>query len=174
MAIQFKQMIDQLLRCEKAGATTACVMQIYVYIDALAYLGMPINRTKNTKVDFIDWVDSHLKAEAIQPYQYRGIDVYGARCAVLHTFGSEADFHQQNPTAIMFGYTDGGRHYFDQAVNPKLAIIGTASLITDFVAAVGSFIVSLKPRVAVPSELSVLEERLKKIMSCLPFPETSA
>jgi hypothetical protein len=37
MVAQFVQMIEELKKCEKAGATTACLMQIYVYIDTQAF-----------------------------------------------------------------------------------------------------------------------------------------
>jgi hypothetical protein len=38
-----------------------------------------------------------LKGHEDQPYKYRGLDVYGARCAVLHAFGTEVDFHNKTP-----------------------------------------------------------------------------
>ena len=75
-----------------------------------------------------------------QPYRYRGVDVYGARCALLHAFGTEVDYHQQNPEAKRFGYHDGGRHAYDPAIDERLVVIGTASLLNDVVIAIGRFI----------------------------------
>ena len=49
---------------------------------------------------------------------------YGARCAVLHAFGSESDFHEKNKDAKKFGYHDGGKHGYDPKVDEHLVIIG--------------------------------------------------
>ena len=172
MVAQLVQMVEELKRCERAGATTACLMQIYVYIDTLAYLGMPATKDKNTRSDFIEWVDSYLKADSQQSYQYRGKDVYGARCALLHTFSSEADFHVQNQDAIKFGYHDGGQHAYDPKINPTLAIIGTAFFINDFVIAVTNFLQDVKRRIADESEKNILQARLNKILNTVPFPSS--
>ena len=163
------QMVDEIKKCEGAGALRACLLQIYVYIDTLAYFGMPISKSKNTKRDFIDWVDKYLKAEQSQPYQYRGVDVYGARCALLHAFSSEADFHQQNPGTIVFGYSDGGRHCFDPSIDSSLAIIGIPSFINDFIIGVQDFLNDVKGRIADPAEKAVLETRLNKIIGTFPL-----
>lgn len=170
MTFQLVQMIEEIKKCEAAGATTACLMQIYVYIDTLAFFGMPIAQTKNTRKDFIEWVDKYLKAHHQQPYEYRGIDVYGARCALLHSFSSEADFHQANPGAIKFGYHDGGQHYYDPKVDATLVLIGVASFVNDFVIAVEAFLQNTHARIADPAEQKVLQERLNKILGTIPFP----
>ncbi len=72
-------MIHEVKRVEAAGATTATVIMVYVCIDALAALALPRGREVQGKADFIAWVDRYLKAHPDQPYQYRGVDVYGAR-----------------------------------------------------------------------------------------------
>lgn len=170
MAAQLVQMIEELKKCEKAGATTACLMQIYVYIDTLAYFGMPVTKDKNTRSDYIEWVDKYLKGHNEQPYQYCGKDVYGARCALLHTFSSEADYHSQNQGVIKYGYHDGGRHEYSPEINPTLAIIGVASLVNDFEIAVSDFLKDIKTRIADVNEKNVLQTRLNKILITMPFP----
>ncbi len=170
MVAQFVQMIEELKKCEKAGATTACLMQIYVYIDTLAYFGMPSSKDKNTRSDFIEWADKYLKAEKEQNYQYRGKDLYGARCALLHTFSSEADYHMQNQDIIKFCYHDGGRHAYDPQVDSTLVIIGVASFVNDFVIAVTNFLQDIKKRIADENEKAILQERLNKILNIVPFP----
>lgn len=132
-------LIAEIKRCEVAGATTAAVAMAYVCIDTMAYLSLPAGRDTQGRTDFIDWVDNHLHCHDEQPYKYRGLDVYGARCALLHAFGSESDYHQKYPDAKRFGYHDGGKHTYDPAQNEQLVIIGTASLINDVVHAVGAF-----------------------------------
>jgi hypothetical protein len=70
--------------------------------------------------------------------------VYGARCAMLRAFGSESDFHEKNKDAKKFGYTDGGKHALNPAVDERLVIIGTASFLNDVVHAVSAFLESCK------------------------------
>jgi hypothetical protein len=103
----------------------------YVCIDTMAFLSLPADQDKQGRSDFIAWCDAYLKGHEDQPYQYRGMDVYGARCALLHAFGSEVDFHEKYPEAKKFGYHDGGKHAYDAAQDERLVIIGTASFIND-------------------------------------------
>ncbi len=170
MVAQFIQMIEELKKCEKAGATTACLMQIYIYIDTLAYFGMPATKNKNTRVDFIEWVDTYLQAHEQQSYQYRGKDVYGARCALLHTFSSAAEYHSQNQDTIKYIYHNGGRHIYNPQIDPTLAFIGVASLVKDFVSAFTNFLQDIEPRIADENEKAILQARLNKILNKVPFP----
>lgn len=91
-----KASVAEIKRCEQAGATTAAVAMAYVCIDTMAFLSLPADREIQGKTDFIAWVDAYLKGHQDQPYQYRGHDMYGARCALLHAFSSEADFHKKS------------------------------------------------------------------------------
>lgn len=95
-------LVAEIKRCEAAGATTAAVSMAFICIDTMAFLALPAGKDKQARTDFITWVDTYLKGHEDQPYQYRGIDVYGARCALLHAFGSEADYHQRYPDVKKF------------------------------------------------------------------------
>jgi hypothetical protein len=136
-------LLAEFNKCEAAGATTAAVAMAFICIDTMAFLALPAGKNKQGRADFIAWVDKYLKGMAEQPYQYRGIDVYGARCALLHAFSSEVDYHQQYPDAKKFGYHDGGKHAYDPAVDKHLVIIGTASFLNDVGIAVGDFVQDL-------------------------------
>lgn len=161
-----KTLIAEIQTCEQAGATASAVAMAYICIDTMAFLSLPAARNTQTRADFIAWVNTYLKGHHDQPYQYRGIDVYGARCAVLHAFGSEADFHERNPGALKFGYHDGGKHAYDAAINKELVIIGTASFLEDVIRAVHAFLeacgadADLRQRV---------EARLPQILATLPL-----
>ena len=132
-------LIAEIKCCEKAGATTAAVAMAYVCIDTMAFLALPTGQERQGRTEFIAWADKYLRGHPEQPYQYRGLDVYGARCALLHAFGSEAGYHQQNPESKKFGYHDGGKHAYDEVQDANLVVIGTASFINDVVCAVGAF-----------------------------------
>ncbi|MEJ1960042.1 MAG: hypothetical protein WDO56_00205 [Gammaproteobacteria bacterium] len=160
------QMVEELKRCEAAEADVAAVALIYIYIDTFAFLAMPEEQEKQTRTDFQAWVDTYLKGDPAQPYQYRGIDVYGARCALLHSYGSEADYHGKNEEALMFAYSDGGKHAFDPNVHPRLVIIGIPSFINDMVHAIGAFVQACQDDLPLRARVS---KRLPKVLTTLPF-----
>lgn len=110
----------------------------------------------------------YLKAHPSQPYQYAGIDVYAARCATLHAFGSEADLHRKDKSIRQFGYTDGGQHHFDPQASSNVVIIGLASFVNDVVFAVHSFLAKCRSDVALRTRV---ESRLDVIFNVLPHPQ---
>ena len=124
-------LVGEIKRCEKHGLTTAAIAMAYICIDSLASLSLPNNKQQVTRTDFVNWVNTYLKAHEEQPYSYRGKDVYAARCAFLHTYGAEAELHKQDSNIIKFVYHDGGKHAYDPDVDPNLVVIGTASLLND-------------------------------------------
>ncbi len=100
--------------------------------------------------------------------EYRGVDVYAARCAVLHTWGAEAAAHRKDPTIRQFGYTDGGLHYYAPDVSDRLVLIGVPSLINDLVIGVESFLTAAKNDADLRERLN---SRIEKVMQIFPFPQ---
>ena len=130
---------------------------------------MPEEKEQQTRADFIAFVDTYLKAHEDQPYQYRGIDVYAARCAMLHRYGSEAALHRKDPTIKMFGYSGGGgRHFFNPDVSTTLVIIGTASLLNDIAIAVTDY---MKACLVDTSLRTRAEQRLPHVLKVFPHPQ---
>ena len=162
-----KALVAEIKKCEHAGATTAAVAMAYVCIDTMAFLSLPAGREIQGRADFIAWVDAFLTGHPDQPYQYRGLDVYGARCAVLHAFGSEADFHDKNKDAKKFGYHDGGKHAYNPDVDERLVIIGTASFLNDVTHAVVAFLDACKADAELQQRV---EARLPKVLATFSFP----
>jgi len=110
----------------------------------MAFLAMPAGQTTQGKTDFVSWVDTYLKADPSQPYQYRGIDVYAARCSLLHAFSAETEAHRKDPAIRLFGYADNGPHAFNPAESPRLVIVSVAVLIYDLSKAMERFVSAWK------------------------------
>lgn len=160
-------LVSELKRCDEHNFTTASVAMAFICIDTIASLGRPKGKPKVTRSDFKQWVDAHLKCNPEQPYKYRGKDVYAARCAFLHTYGSEAELHEQDPDTIKYAYHDGGRHEYNPNIEKGLVIIGTKSFINDVICAVESFL----KMCGNDSELRArVEERLPNVLNTVPFP----
>ena len=160
-------LVSELKRCDEYGITGASIAMAFVCIDTLAGLARPEGKVQVTRSDFISWVDTYLEADDEQPYQYRGKDVYAARCALLHTYGVESAGHSADPDTKKFGYNDGGKHYYNSEVDSSLVIIGTKSFINDVILGVESF-----TQVCVQDlELrSRVEPRLDHVLDMAPFP----
>lgn len=159
-------LIDEVELCKAKGATTAAMAMTYICIDTMAFLSLPADKRKQGRDDFIAWVDTHLKAHPDQPYQYRGLDVYGARCSLLHAFSSETSYHDQHPDAKRFAYHDGGKHAYDPAQDELLVIIGTESFINDVVCAVGDFMEVCKTD---PDLRGRVEARLPRVLQTFSY-----
>jgi hypothetical protein len=67
-------LLNEIKKCEQAGATVGALALSFVCIDTMSYLALPANKTSQTKADFIAWTDRYLKADPRQQYQYRGVD----------------------------------------------------------------------------------------------------
>lgn len=163
-------LVAEIRKCESAGAMQAGIALAYISIDTMAFLAMPEGRQEQTREDFMGWVDAYLKGDPQQPYQYRGLDVYGARCAFLHSYGAMSGFHQKNPEARFFGYHDGGTHMFDPQESERLVLIGTASFLNDVVIAIESFLKACRAEGALRARV---ETRLPKVLRVLPAPNAA-
>lgn len=133
-------LLQEIQTCDKADATSATIIMVYVGIDVMGRLSMPDTRTSATRRDFIAWVDKYLKAETDSTYQYDGKEVYAARCAMVHSYSTEADLHKNDAHTKQFGYHDGGQHKYDPNVSKELVVIGVKSLVHDFSRAVEAFV----------------------------------
>lgn len=159
-------LLSEIAKCQDAGATSAAAVMVYVGIDVMAFLSMPTGQAKQGRADFISWVDQYLKAAPESTYQYDGHDVYGARCAMLHTYSIEADYHQQNAEVKKFGYHDGGQHAYNPEINAHLVIIGINSLVHDFAGAVGAFVEAMKEDAALRQRVA---GRIPQLVDVLPI-----
>jgi len=160
-------LLAEIMRCQNAGAVTATAAMVYIAIDVMACLSMPAGQEKQGRQDFIAWVNQYLRAARESTYQYEGRDVYGARCALLHSYAVEADYHQQNPEVKKFGYHDGGQHAYNPAIDGRLVIIGINSLVHDFMGAVEAFVRSMVADAGLRGRVA---ERIPRIVDVFPLP----
>lgn len=129
-------LLDQVRKAHEGGATIAALAMVYVGIDTMSWLSLPVGTDKQGRTDFYRWVDTYLKAHQTEAYQYNGKDVYAARCAVLHQFATVAELHRQKNPPKKFGYLDNGPHRTDGG---DLVLISVATLIRDYFRAVAAF-----------------------------------
>ncbi len=153
-------LLEEIAKCQDAGATAAAAIMVYTGIDAMAFLSMPAGQARQMRNDFIAWVDTYLRAAQGSSYEYDGRDVYGARCAMMHTYSIDADYHAQNPDVKRFSYHDGGQHHYHPEVNAGLVVIGIASLVHDFGRAVHAFVQAMQQDLALRERVAARVPRL--------------
>ncbi len=124
-------------RSQDGGAVVAALCMTFVTVDTMAWLNLPVGRSSVKRDDFCQWVDAYLKAAEGELYQYAALDVYAARCAMLHHYGAEADLHRGAAPPRRFGYVDTGSH---QVGDSDLVLISVATLVRDLGRALGRFL----------------------------------
>ena len=104
----------------------------------MAWLALEKGREQVKAPDFERWVDAHLKTDEPTEYQYTGLDVYQARCAISHTYSAQYDRkNKRNPKT--FSYCDGGLHRFNPDIHPNLVSISVPLLVDDFMGSIKNF-----------------------------------
>jgi len=156
-------MLGEAHRAHSAGATIAALAMVYIGIDTMAWLSLPIGQGKQGRTDFYRWVDTYLTTDADQPYQYVGKDVYAARCAVLHMFATLSDLHREDPPPKQFGYLDNGPHRADGG---ELVLISVAVLLRDFSYAIARFTTEMQNDVELKNRV---DSRITELLCTTPI-----
>jgi hypothetical protein len=131
-------MLKELEAIFKAGALSSAVIVTFSFMDAMAWLALEKGREQVKAVDFEQWVDAYLKTDEPAEYQYTGLDVYQARCAISHTYSAQYD-RKNKKSPKTFSYWDGGLQRFNPDIDPNLVIISVPLLVADFMGSIISF-----------------------------------
>lgn len=138
----------------KHGRTRAALILIFSGIDAMASLDRPESAAFTSRDDFVRWVDSYLEFEN---GKIAGLEIYSARCAMLHTYGSTSSLSEQGK-ARQVGYTAGGGSDIMESPDvTNLVLISVEGLAFAFFRAIGKYIESL---IADPNKRKLAAERL--------------
>ena len=120
----------------------SAVILILSGVDTMAYLAMAANQQDVTKHDFIRWADGYIKFPCQE--QLTGHDLYGARCAMLHSHGVVSKLSREGQCR-MVGYF--GRAFPEVQYNPEVAkdlvLVSVTALAEAFYDAVDRFLVDL-------------------------------
>lgn len=139
----YKNVIDSICgdikKARNSGILGGAVILTLSAIDAMAYLAMPLEKKEVRRNDYIGWVDKYMKTDPKQPYRYRGVDLYGARCGIIHRYGVESRLSEQGKCKI-FAYNNGSEHYYNPNKSKELVILSVKRLTNDFFEAVKKFL----------------------------------
>ena len=93
----------------------------------MAYLAMPQDQTDVLGKDFIDLADRYIKFPCKN--QLTGTDLYGARCAMVHTYSVNSRMSREGK-ARLIGYMDKSMPEvrYNPKVNKQLVLVSVPAL----------------------------------------------
>jgi hypothetical protein len=89
-------LIESIEDCKAKGRQLPCLALLYTGIDVVASLDTD---GKATRQGFINWTDNYL-LKAV-PLHCTGMDLYAARCAVVHTFTPDSDLSRSRVARVI-------------------------------------------------------------------------
>lgn len=143
----------------------SAVILILSGIDAMAYIAMPASQEDVTRTDFARWTEQYIKFPCSE--QLTGLDLYGARCAMLHNYGTASDLSRKGKCRQV-GYMDKSvpEVRFNSAVSKDLVLVSVPALADAFFSGLDKFLVD---SFADKMKASVTEQRLKNLVQAMPF-----
>jgi hypothetical protein len=133
-----KSILDEIIKVRDTRAISSTVVMTYIAIDTMAFLSMPLNKTKNGNKEFINWVEKYMKNDGMQSYQYSGEDMWAARCGKLHSYSVSSDYANKK-SCKLYGYHDGSEHLYNPKESERLVLISTHRLVEDFISGLKAF-----------------------------------
>ena len=143
-----------------SGRYRAVLILTYSAMDAMAFLNMPPTQTEVVRKDFIEWASRYIRFPGTE--QLTGEDLYGARCGLLHTYGTQSRLTRAGQCRQLI-YVHGPTRtpVIPYAGTMALVMVSIPALVTALFSAIDSFLPQL---FATPDKRAVAEERLKKLV----------
>jgi hypothetical protein len=124
------------------GCFDSAVILILSGMDSMAYLNMPAGQEDVTKNDFVAWVERYIKFPCKE--QLTGLDLYGARCSMLHSFGTVSKLSREGKCRLV-SYMDKSipEVRYNPAVSKELVLVSVPGLAEAFFIGLDIFLVDL-------------------------------
>lgn len=153
----------------QSGCIGSCLILIYSGIDTMAFLDMPENQPKVTRLDFIRWAERYIRFPCKE--QLTGADLYGARCAMVHQYGIDSDM-SRGGECRRIGYMDKGvpEIKFNPEIAKDLVVVSVEALKKAFSDGVDQFLVQA---FADRAKASIVEKRLHELLQAFPYKRPS-
>lgn len=146
---------------------TACALLTFAGIDAMAFLNMPKYQTSVKKKDFVKWSNKYIKFNSIE--RLSGLELYGARCALIHNYGATSELARQGKVRII-GLVDQCEPpiIYNEKVNDRLVLLSIEALVDSFFNGIDLFLIDLFSN---NKKCEVLEGRLNSFIQKIPLSE---
>ena len=159
-----KPSVDMLL---KGGFQLPTLIVLYSGMDAIASVSRPADAPEAGR-HFIRWCDQYLSVPA--PVPLRGVDIYAARCAVIHSFSASSSLSERGKARLL-GYRSGPGasevwDNIDTTMADRIVIVEIERLADAFFDAVARCIPDLYSTTA---RAELTDRRLRSLLAFLPY-----
>jgi len=143
----------------------ATVILVLSGIDTMAFLNMPKNQQEVKQKDFVEWADKYIKFPCKE--QLTGMDLYGARCGMLHQYGTGSNLSRQGKCRRI-AYVDESipEVSYNSEVSKKVVVVSIKALVDAFFRGIDKFLIEL---FSDNKKVQIVEERFKKIAHTFPY-----
>ncbi len=155
--------IDLCLRHE---CLVSGVALIFCGIDSLAALTRPVEAANTSRSVFIEWVERFLLPGSGMACS--ALDIYAARCGVLHTHSVESDLQRQGTARpLIYEWRQGPRADAKVPLPPEAITIEVEGLYEAFKVAVDRFLVAADTDAEIKNRM---RHHLKALLCYRPWP----
>ena len=110
--------------CLDSGFAEEALVLVYSAFDTLAFLGSPAGKEYSGSRPFIEWCEKYIvPCFGSSSGGPSGIDLYGARCGVLHVSSARSTLGQQGKAREIW-YQFRGQHGLNLATNTRMRAVG--------------------------------------------------
>ena len=150
--------------CLESECFGSVVILTYSGIDTMAYLAMPVCQTDVTREDFVQWCDKYIRFPGSD--QVTGLELYSARCGMLHTYGVESRLTRSG-TCRKLGYMDRSvpEIRYSPQIDQNLALVSIEALAKAFFNGIDRFLVDL---FSDSTRITHVEQRLRQLVCAFP------
>lgn len=144
---------------------SSAVILIYSGMDTMAFLNMPANQQDVTRHDFIEWAERYIQFPCKE--QLSGLDLYGARCSMLHTYSAFSRLSREG-RCRMIGYMDQSipEVIYNLDAARDLVMVSIQGLAEAFFSGVDRFLIDL---FANPDRARVAEEHFRLLVHTFDY-----
>lgn len=150
--------------CLENECWDAAIKLIYSAIDAMAFLGIPAKAQDVHRTDFINWVDKYIHFPCKE--QVTGLDLYGARCAMLHNHSVYSNLSREGKCRLV-GYMDKSipEVRYRPDVDKNLVMVSIPALAEAFFTGVDRYLIDLFSN---KDKAKIAEQRLNIFIQTIP------
>jgi len=110
-------------------------------IDAMAYLAMPEQQQDVAKEDFILWAEKYIRFPCRE--QLTGPDLYGARCAMLHAYGSQSKMSREGKCRVILWMSHAVPAIMTHPSTPGYVMVSVPALRDSLFAGIDRFLIDV-------------------------------
>jgi hypothetical protein len=149
----------------EAKRLRGALLLIYSGMDTMAWIGMDASKEDVDRSDFVTWAEKYIRFDGAE--QLTGLDLYGARCALLHNYAIYSKLSREKKCRAV-GYTDkmSPPVRYNPTKSTEIVMVSLHHLAEAFFAGLDRFLVDI---FADSARRPTAEARLAKLIQELPY-----